>query len=126
MSALIDGTWVAVGRAADVPLWEGRRVTVDGRRVAIFRTEEGVHAVSADCPHAGGPLQDGLVADGCVTCPLHGWRFDLRSGARIGADDGALTRYEVVERDGELLLNLESAGGPASAGHMAGSGTPGA
>jgi nitrite reductase (NADH) small subunit len=107
MSALADGTWVAVGRAADVPLWEGRRVTVGGRRVAIFRTEVGLHAVSADCPHAGGPLQDGLVADGCVTCPLHGRRFDLRSGERIGGGDrdDALATYAVVERDGVLLLS---------------------
>lgn len=106
MSALADGTWVAVGRATDVPLWEGRRVTIDGRRVAIFRTEDGLHAVSADCPHAGGPLQDGLVADGCVTCPLHGRRFDLRSGDRIGDDDGELAVYEVAERGGALLLRL--------------------
>jgi nitrite reductase (NADH) small subunit len=106
MSALADGTWVAVGRLADVPPWEGRRVTVAGRRVAIFRTDDGLHAVSADCPHAGGPLQDGLVADGCVTCPLHGRRFDLRDGQRIGGDGDGLAVYEVVERDGELHLRL--------------------
>ena len=109
MSALADGTWVTIGRLADVPLWEGRRVTVAGRRVAVFRTEDGLHAVGADCPHAGGPLQDGLVADGCVTCPLHGRRFDLRDGARIGGEGDGLTVYEVVERDGELLLLLNLA-----------------
>jgi nitrite reductase (NADH) small subunit len=106
MSALMD-TWVAIGRAADVPLWEGRRVTVDERRVAIFRTDEGLHAVGADCPHAAGPLQDGLVADGCVTCPLHGWRFSLRTGAPLagGAEEGVPV-YAVAERDGMLLLKL--------------------
>jgi len=106
MSALAD-TWIEIGRAADVPLWEGRRVTVDGVRIAVFRTDEGLRAVSADCPHAGGPLQDGLVAEGCVTCPLHGWRFDLRSGRRIGGED-ELRSYRVVERDGRLLLNVDS------------------
>jgi len=122
MSALADGTWVAVGRVADVPLWEGRRVTVAGRRIAIFRTDDGLHALAADCPHAGGPLQDGLVADGCVTCPLHGRRFALRDGERIDGAGAGAAAYEVAERDGALLLNL--AWGPASAGHVAGSGTP--
>lgn len=99
-------SWVEIGRLDDVPLYEGRRVTVAGRRVAIFRTDEGVHAVAADCPHAGGPLQDGLVADGCVTCPLHGRRFSLHSGAPLGRDDEGLRVYDVVERDGALLLAL--------------------
>ena len=103
MTALAD-TWVEIGRVEDVPRYEGRRVTVDGRRIAIFRTDDGLHAVDADCPHASGPLQDGLVADGCVTCPLHGRRFDLRSGDWIGGDGDGLATYEVTERDGTLLL----------------------
>ncbi len=107
MSVLAD-TWVEIGRVEDVPRYEGRRVTVDGRRVAIFRTDDGLHAVDADCPHAGGPLQDGLVADGCVTCPLHGRRFDLRSGAWIGGTGDGLTTYEVAERDGTLLLKVSA------------------
>lgn len=98
--------WVEIGRVDDVPLYEGRRVTVDGRRIAVFRTDDGVHAVAADCPHAGGPLQDGLVADGCVTCPLHGWRFDLRTGAALAGGPLGLDVYEIAERDGALLLRL--------------------
>ncbi|MGB2709937.1 MAG: Rieske 2Fe-2S domain-containing protein [Conexibacter sp.] len=97
-------SWLEVGRVEDVPLYEGRRVTVNGHRIAVFRTDDGVHAVSADCPHEGGPLQDGLVADSCVTCPLHGWRFDLRNGASLAGGTNGLTVYEIAERDGALLL----------------------
>ena len=114
MSALA-GTWVEIGRADDVPLYEGRRVTLDGRRIAVFRTDDGFHALAADCPHAGGPLQDGLVADGCVTCPLHGWRFDLSSGEALSGEEG-VRAYEVAVRDGRLLVALpvdEPAGAPA-------------
>jgi nitrite reductase (NADH) small subunit len=116
----VSAIWVEIGRAADVPLWEGRRVTLpDGRRIAVFHTDAGFLAVDAVCPHADGPLQDGLVADGCVTCPLHGWRFDLRDGSRIGARDGdaeaTLATYEVeIGGEGELLL-LVAAGELASA-----------
>lgn len=101
-------TWIAVGAAADVPLWEGRRVTVEGRPIAVFHTDAGFHAVDGACPHRHGPLQDGLVADDCVTCPLHGWRFSLGTGERIGGAPGdpALEVFPVVVHEGELMLGL--------------------
>ncbi|HYM55080.1 MAG TPA: Rieske 2Fe-2S domain-containing protein [Solirubrobacteraceae bacterium] len=112
MDSTTMDTWTEVGRAEDIPLWEGRRVTVGDRRIAVFRTEDGLHAVGADCPHADGPLQDGLVADGCVTCPLHGWRFSLLTGEQLGAIQAnvaaALDVYEVAERDGTLLLRVSA------------------
>jgi nitrite reductase (NADH) small subunit len=94
-----------IGAADDVPLLEGRTVTLNGRRIAVFRTEDGFHAVGAACPHRAGPLADGLVAGGCVTCPLHGWRFDLRTGAALG-DHPGIERHEVIERAGELWLRV--------------------
>ena len=96
-------TLTLIGRAADVPMLEGRSVGVDGRRVAVFRTPGGWRAIDALCPHRGGPLHDGLVADGCVTCPLHAQRFDLRTGKALGDHDG-VRAYEVLERDGDLWL----------------------
>lgn len=94
-----------VGRVEDIPLLEARAVTIGGRRVAVVRLLDGFAAVDADCPHAGGPIADGLVADACVTCPLHGWRFDLRTGAPAGGGATAgIAVHEVVERGGELWV----------------------
>jgi nitrite reductase (NADH) small subunit len=99
--------FVHVGRADHVPLLEGRSATVAGRRVAIFRLPDGFAAIDAACPHAGGPLSDGIVADRCVTCPLHGLRVDLRTGSPVGDPDGAgVAVHEVVEREGELYVRL--------------------
>lgn len=95
--------WVDAGAVEDVPRYEGRRITVEGQRVAIFRTDDGFHALAADCPHAGGPLQDGLVADGCVTCPLHGRRFELTTGEALNGAEG-VRAYAVTVRGGRLLL----------------------
>jgi len=97
--------WVPVGRATDVPELEGRSVQFGARRVAIFRLPDGWAAVDHACPHEGGPLADGIVADTCVTCPLHGWRFDLRSGVRQGGR-ARLVTHEVRERDGLLELRV--------------------
>lgn len=100
--------WVPVGRAGDVPLLEGRSVLFGHRRVAIFRMPDGWAAIDHACPHEGGPLADGLVADSCVTCPLHGWRFDVRTGARQGGGTG-VRAFEVRERDGILELRVDDA-----------------
>jgi nitrite reductase (NADH) small subunit len=101
MSAIV--TELFVGRAEDVPMLEGRSVQVGDRRIAVFRTPDGFRALAAACPHAGGPLSDGLVSDSCVTCPLHNRRYDLVTGAGLGDHDG-VEAFEVVERDGELFL----------------------
>ena len=96
---------IRIGRASDVPMLEGRSVLVGGRRIAVFRTPEGFRALDHACPHAGGPLADGIVADRCVTCPLHGWRFDLATGHAQNAD-ASVAVHDVVERDGELWLQV--------------------
>ena len=100
--------FVKVGRAEDVPLLEGRTVRLGTRRFAIFRTPDGFHALAGACPHRAGPLADGIVADSCVTCPLHGWRFDLRTGAGKG-DHPGVDSYDVVVRDDELWLRVPEA-----------------
>ena len=110
MTALASPAWTLVGRVDDVPLLEGRSTTVGARRIAVFRLPDGWAAIDAHCPHAAGPLADGIVADACVTCPLHGWRFHLRSGLRDGGDERIAT-YPVRERDGLLELHAD-AGAP--------------
>jgi nitrite reductase (NADH) small subunit len=95
--------WIDVGSAADVPMLEGRSVAFGEGRIAIFRLPGGWAAIDHACPHAAGPLADGIVADRCVTCPLHGHRFDLRTGLRLG-DEGGVAVYEVREHDGRLEL----------------------
>lgn len=105
MSVAVSTRWVRAGRAADVPLLEGRSIDVDGRRVAIFRLPNGWAATDAACPHMSGPLQDGLVTERCVTCPLHGRRFDLDSGQQEGGED-RVDVHEVEVRDGDLFVRL--------------------
>ena len=93
---------------ADVPPLEGRSVTLGGRRIAIFNAASGFAALDAGCPHRAGPLSDGILADGCVVCPLHGWRIDIRTGAVVSGGDGRVGAYEVVEQDGALFLDLKA------------------
>ena len=93
-----------VCRVDDVPLGEGRAVEIDGRRIAVFQTRNGWHAIDQRCPHRGGPLADGIVADGCVTCPLHDRRFDLATG-RCHSDDLEVGVYAVEIHDGDVWVD---------------------
>ncbi len=80
----------------DVPQGEGRAITLDGRRVARFRTATGWYALDHACPHLGGPLADGIVSDCSVICPLHARRFALATGTALsGGEDVAAHRVEV-------------------------------
>lgn len=75
---------ICVGRIEDIPEGEGRAVEVLGREYAVFRDGDKLYALENRCPHAGGPLADGFVGGGFVTCPLHGMKFNLQTGQAAG------------------------------------------
>ncbi|HVS41517.1 MAG TPA: Rieske 2Fe-2S domain-containing protein [Candidatus Dormibacteraeota bacterium] len=98
-----DATRVRIGSLHDLPLREGRAVTVAGERIAVFRCDGAVRAVSNACPHAGGPLADGVVAGDTVTCPLHMRVVDLCTG--VVSDCAERVRvFDVVVEEGEIYL----------------------
>ena len=94
-----------LGPVRDLPEGEGRTYPVDGDMVAVFRLHNGtIRAVSAVCPHAGGPIADGLIDDDVVICPLHQHIFDLATGcSKTGQPP--LRTYDVhVDDDGDLII----------------------
>ena len=93
-------------RIDDVPLGEGRVVSIEGRRIAIFRAAGDWYALDAACPHMGGPLADGIVCDRAVICPLHERRFSLDTGAPIGHDGPGVTAHRVEVRGDDVLVAL--------------------
>jgi nitrite reductase (NADH) small subunit len=95
-------------RVDDVPLGEGRVVTLGARRIALFRTRGAWYALDAVCPHRGGPLADGIVCDRAVICPLHERRFDLASGAALTTGDG-VAAHDVEVRGERVYVRLAAA-----------------
>ncbi len=105
------GDVVRVAALAELPIGEGRAVRVGSREIALFRAAEGpVHAIAARCPHAGGPLADGIVSGGKVTCPLHAWKFDLTTGEGTspGGHCDAIPTYSAFVEDGDVFVSLPS------------------
>jgi nitrite reductase/ring-hydroxylating ferredoxin subunit len=80
-SPAIDGHWLDVGPAREIPQDRARVVcTPRGERIAVFRSGDQVSAITNVCAHQGGPLGEGKVIEGCVTCPWHGWQYRAQDG----------------------------------------------
>lgn len=78
----------------------------DGRQILVIVDNGRIFAIANRCPHEGYPLSEGTLGPDCVlTCNWHNWKFDLKSGAALVGRDPVRT-YPVVERDGEILLDL--------------------
>jgi len=75
--------FVTVGRVADFVPGQGRMVVVNGRHVAVFRLDDGFFAIDNLCLHQAGPLCEGDIVGGVVTCPWHGWSYEIRSGTLV-------------------------------------------
>ena len=96
MTSSAHVTCFDLGPLDRIPLGEGRTFRVGERDVAVFRTRAGVFATDAVCPHRTGRLADGLVGDGKVICPLHGFKFALATGQPIGNECGVLATYRTT------------------------------
>lgn len=96
----------AVCPVDEIPEGEGRAVTIDGRRIAIFRTTAGWFAIDQACPHAGGPLADGIAADCTVICPLHERRYSLEDGTPIGHEGPPVATHDVDVSNGDVYVTI--------------------
>jgi NAD(P)H-dependent nitrite reductase small subunit len=96
-----------IARLDEIPTGEGRAFTVAGRQIAVFRPREGqVRAIDATCPHAGGPLADGLVDGTVVVCPLHSHTFELATGCSTTGEHRVRTYPARVDDTGHVVINL--------------------
>jgi nitrite reductase (NADH) small subunit len=100
-----DATWKTICALEDIPVLGARVVRSNAGDIAVFRNaEDEVFALRDKCAHKGGPLSQGIVHGREVTCPLHGWKFHLDSGAALAPDVGHTQPFEVKLVDGRVLL----------------------
>lgn len=72
--------WVRIAATSDCPAGEAREIVAAGRIVALFHVGDQFYALDGICPHQGGPLGKGGLRGCIVTCPWHGWQFDVSTG----------------------------------------------
>lgn len=83
-------------------------IEIGDQRVILTRVEGELYAFNATCPHALGNLGGGFIHNGEIECPVHGWRFNIRTGLAAWPEEEALklTRHVVKEEGGRVKLKL--------------------
>ncbi len=94
---------VRVAKASEIPPGTAKVVVVQGHPVALFNVDGTFYAVSHVCLHRGGPIGEGTLDGFVVTCPLHGWEYDVRTGKNL-ANPLARLRTFAVRIDGDDVL----------------------
>jgi nitrite reductase (NADH) small subunit len=104
---------VTIAPLSAIPVGEGRTFEVGNRRLAVFRSRQGrVFATQAECPHRGGLLADGLIGDCKLICPLHAWKFDLRTGRALLGESCIQTYPVRLSGNQQIVVELGEADAP--------------
>ena len=103
-----DG-WLTVGAAADIPDNRAKIVVPKrGERIAVFKYGNRISAVSNACRHQGGPLGEGRIIDGCITCPWHGFQYLPDSGTSPPPYSEKIATYRTKIVDGVVLVHVNA------------------
>ncbi len=80
---------------------------VGGKKVTLIKFQNELFATASTCPHAGGTMADGFVdAKGCVVCPLHRYRFDVKTGRNTSGEGYFLKTYQIENREDGIYLGI--------------------
>lgn len=93
-------------KVSEVPNFGKKVVTIDGVEVLLINVKGEIFACENECPHQSAPLAGGIVKEGHLSCPRHGYRFDLKTGACKDAEQFNLKVYPVQVLDGDILIDL--------------------
>lgn len=101
--------WLKITTTDQIPLREGRSVRLGKQEIAIFHLVDRFLAIDNQCPHKQGPLCDGIVSGATVSCPLHGWRICLETGAVVRPAVHLNVRSYPVRVSGDVIeVNLST------------------
>lgn len=102
--------FVRIAHVRDLPPGQGRAYSVGRYEVALFNVDGAFFAIENSCPHQGGPLAEGWLEGTLVTCPWHGWCFDVRTGKMTLGEFAQVPRFALEQRGEDLYVSMEPVG----------------
>lgn len=104
MSRSSPPPFVTVAKTGEIASGGRKIVEVRGHEIAILNVNGAFCAVGNTCPHEGGPVGEGEIAGGEITCPWHAWSFNLTTGACVTTEDEAIPIYPVKVEGDEIKV----------------------
>jgi nitrite reductase (NADH) small subunit len=100
-------TLVKIGTTSELPACgKVKEFMAAGRMLCVANLDDGVYAMDNICLHWGGPLGQGVIEDGKVVCPWHGWKFDPKTGEGPPKASGRLPVYKVRVEADEVFVEM--------------------
>jgi nitrite reductase (NADH) small subunit len=100
----VSSGWTRLARLDELPVGTVTEVAAGDRTVALVNVDGRLYAVDSTCPHAGGPLGDGQLSGCTLTCPWHGWSYDVRTGRSTVDENVKVATFPVEVVDGVAYL----------------------
>lgn len=99
--------FVRVAALADIKPGQGIVAETNGRALAVFNVDGTIHAINNTCCHREGPLGEGELEGNIVTCPWHGWRYNVTTGACINNPSAKVEAYQVKIEGEDVKILFE-------------------
>jgi len=93
-------------KLGDVPNFGKKVVSVNGQEILLVNLKGTIFAVENECPHQGSPMGAAMVKDGHISCPRHGYRFNLADGRCIDHPEYTLKTYTVQIQGDDILVDV--------------------
>lgn len=97
--------FVKVANKSDIAAGSGIKVEVSGKEIALFNVDGNFCAIDDTCSHRGGPLSEGSLESCVVTCPWHGWQYDVTNGNCLTNPAIQQNKYEVKVQGEDILVS---------------------
>ncbi len=98
--------FVKAAKAGDLGPGSAKVIEVGGKTLALCNVDGKFYALDNTCLHRGGPIGEGAIDGTTVTCPLHGWQYDITTGQSTMNPDAKLTCYETKVEGDDVLVSV--------------------
>lgn len=100
--------YVKVAKVEEMPPGTAREFQADGKVIALFNVDGKFYATDNVCLHRGGPLGQGPLEGEIVTCPWHGWQYNVTTGEAVFNDQIKVQTFEVKVEGDDIVVGFES------------------